>query len=117
MTNVTIELRISNINVRSIRNKYLNTIQYVLDSESDITIITEHWMTKIDEIQHFELESYNIHKIQTFLVSRTKKNGGGALILTNRNTETKMIKKLITKIKYGVEVCAVLALKMQLNSL
>lgn len=99
------------MNVRSLRNKYLNVIEYTQVSESDIVVVTEHWLNKQDEIDQFQLETANLHRIQTHLVSRVQTRGGGALILVNNDTGIKLIKKLDANIKYGVETCSILASK------
>lgn len=39
------------MNVRSIRNKVKNVTDYIIDSESDITCVTEHWLNKQNEIR------------------------------------------------------------------
>lgn len=93
----TPELKILNINARSLRNKMLQLEAFIADKDVDAMCITEHWMTE-DEIAACSIDGY-----KTVGFSARKESVGGGTVIFIREQLQTSVKHL--NVNYNVEKC------------
>lgn len=96
-TVTTKQLRILNINTRSLRSKLLQLEAFVIDKNVDVMCITEHWMSE-EEINTLHIDGYN-----TLGYSARKDFIGGGTLIFVRSDLKASVKNF--KISYNLEKC------------
>ncbi len=102
----------SNVNLRSIRNKKKNMLDYFKLAELDFCVITEHWLNNENEVTELKAEWKYLNRIDMAIITRRRKNGGGVAVAVDMD-KMKILKDDVSIQKYGVEAMAVL---VQMNT-
>ena len=83
-----IVINIGNLNCRSIKNKLSSFEQLVLESEFDITCVTETWLEEGEELEELKADMGDKLDARIYLHNRIKtkekKRGGGVALILNR---------------------------------
>ena len=82
-------LRFCTVNIRSIRNKYVGFLDYILSNKVDVCAITETWLTKDDDAIRAACQPEGY----TFLDHNRSsgRRGGGTAVLISSSLSTKKL--------------------------
>ena len=83
-------LRLTVINIWSIKNKDINLLDHLVENKTDICIVTETWLNEDDKIR---LECCGLSKngFQIQSVNRKNRKGGGLAIISTINIKIKLL--------------------------
>ena len=82
-------IKLSHLNVRSIRNHLMQVRELVVDEKLDILALSETWLNSSTTNAEVKIQEYNIYRLD-----RKHKKGGGVCIYVRNDFKTNVLKNL-----------------------